>query len=277
MSEMPSMPFFVDDYEAATSHLSLEEDGLYNRLLRLCWRTAGCSVPDDKGWLMRHLRLSSEDFDRVAAPVIAEFFTVLNGRLSQKRQQREFAYVKDVREKRKAAGKKGGLGGVVSKPLKNNGSEPSKPQAPHLHLHPTIEEPPLEVTREREPTPYEILKEGMDEETAKAVISHRKAIKAPLNSALAARGLLKAYREFPGGVQAAVEMHVTNGWRGFKRDYWDKQPRGSPPSQRRTGLAALTEEFKQELAEDGYLDQREKGRDHDDDARLPLLAIGHHR
>lgn len=120
-------------------------------------------------------------------------------------------------------------------------------------------------------SPIEILMTVLDEETAKAVIQHRKAKKAPLGTALAARGLVKAFGEFPGGPQAAAEMMVTNGWTGFKRDYWDKGAARAGPH-RQSSLAALTEQFRQELAEDGYRDESEKGSDPAPHARLPLLA-----
>jgi hypothetical protein len=92
---------------------------------------------------------------------------------------------------------------------------------------PTLLDLPTEERR-REPTPLEILSEALGEETAKAVMAHRKAKRAAINTPLAARGLVKGFREYPGGVQAAAEMMVTNGWTGFKREYWDKGPRGSP-------------------------------------------------
>ena len=35
MSQLPYFPLYPTDFEADTSHLTLEEDGAYNRLLRL--------------------------------------------------------------------------------------------------------------------------------------------------------------------------------------------------------------------------------------------------
>ena len=122
MTRIASLPLYVDDYEAATAHLSLEEDGAYTRLLRLCWRQSGCSVPDDPAWLTRHLRVSEEQFNRVIEPVIAEFFTRRRGRIFQKRLVSEFVYVKAVLEKRKEAGKKG----VAAKALKAQETSASK-------------------------------------------------------------------------------------------------------------------------------------------------------
>lgn len=80
-----SLPYFnlyPSDFEAKTSHLTLEEDGAYNRLLRLCWMTPGCSLPDDDAWIMRRMRVDAETYERVVRVVLDEFFTRENGRVS---------------------------------------------------------------------------------------------------------------------------------------------------------------------------------------------------
>lgn len=105
---LPSLPLFVDDYEGATTHLTLEEDGAYMRLLRLCWRTPRCTIPDEPEWIMRRLRVDRGTFDRIVAPLIDEFFKRSRGRIYQKRLLQEFAYAVDRQTKRKEAGKKGG-------------------------------------------------------------------------------------------------------------------------------------------------------------------------
>lgn len=108
MTTHPYIPLYIDDFEAATAHLSPEEDGIYNRLLRLCWRTPGCSLPDDPAWIARKVRVSPEDYDRVAAGVLAEFFTLQRGRWAQRRLRREYATITQKKTARKLAGKKGG-------------------------------------------------------------------------------------------------------------------------------------------------------------------------
>ena len=78
---LPYFPMYPTDFEADTSHLTLEEDGAYNRLLRLCWMTQECSLPDDDAWIMRRMRVDVETFDRVVKYVLAEFFTRSKGRV----------------------------------------------------------------------------------------------------------------------------------------------------------------------------------------------------
>ncbi len=145
MSGVPSLPLFVDDYEAATAHLSVEEDGAYLRLLRLCWRTPGCSVPDDPQWIARKMRVDDATFERVVVPVIREFFRRSRGRLFQKRLRAEFCYVSELSRVRKEAGKKGGS--AKAQKTKGNGASKdtglpeqpdSKAVAPTLTLTPTL-------------------------------------------------------------------------------------------------------------------------------------------
>lgn len=108
MADMPYIKLFLDDYEAATAHLSLEEDGAYNRLLRLCWRQTDCTIPDDEAWIRRMLRCDQATFDRAVKPVLSEFFSVSRGRLFQKRLREEFEAGKLLREAKRTAGKLGG-------------------------------------------------------------------------------------------------------------------------------------------------------------------------
>ncbi len=102
---IPYIPLYVSDYEADTAHLTLEEDGAYNRLLRLCWRTADCSIPDDPKWIMRKLRVTADDYYRVVEPVIDEFFVSGMERVFQPRLQKEYEKAKKFQKQRSEAGK----------------------------------------------------------------------------------------------------------------------------------------------------------------------------
>lgn len=117
----PYLPLYVDDYDAATAHLTPAEDGAYGRLLRLCWRTPGCSLPNDDAWIARKIRMSPAEFLKVAKPVIDEFFRLQRGRLVQKRLKAEYEDISRKKSARVKAGKKGG----EAKALKNNENDPS--------------------------------------------------------------------------------------------------------------------------------------------------------
>ncbi len=126
MADLPYMPYYVDDFEAATAHLTIEEDGAYNRLLRLCWRTSGCSLPDDPEWIARRMRVDLETYHRVIEPIIDEFFRRQKGRVFQKRQTAEWVRAIETSDKRAAAGKKGGR---PRNPLKTKEVDKSREKA----------------------------------------------------------------------------------------------------------------------------------------------------
>ena len=105
---LPYFPMYPTDFEADTSHLSMAEDGAYNRLLRICWMTPGCSMPADEAWIMRRVRAHSDEDKQAVKAVLGEFFTIIKGRYSNARLAREFAAAREAHEKRKKAGSKGG-------------------------------------------------------------------------------------------------------------------------------------------------------------------------
>ena len=118
---LPYFPMYPSDFEAKTSHLTLLEDGVYNRLLRLCWMTPGCSLPDDEAWIMRRMRAQTDAEKEAVRTVLSEFFTVSKGRYSNARLTREYLAANEAHEKRKNAGSRGGQ----AKALKTNETAPS--------------------------------------------------------------------------------------------------------------------------------------------------------
>jgi uncharacterized protein YdaU (DUF1376 family) len=138
---LPYFPMFPTDFEAKTSHLTLAEDGAYNRLLRLMWMMPGCSLPDNDKWIMRRMRVDQATFDDVVLIVIDEFCTRENGRVSNAKLSRVFATSNDAHQKRVSAGSKGGK----AKSLNANDSNISNAQA-----MPKQPEPEPEPYKERE-------------------------------------------------------------------------------------------------------------------------------
>lgn len=105
---LPYFPMFPADFEADTSHLTLEEDGAYNRLLRLCWLTPGCSVPDSPEWITRRMRIDGATYERVVSPLLDEFFRRSGGRVFSPRLRAVFEETNEKHKRRVMAGKKGG-------------------------------------------------------------------------------------------------------------------------------------------------------------------------
>ena len=86
---IPYIPLYVADYTLDTKHLTMEEHGIYLNLLFLCWATPGCSIPDERKWIIRRLGVDANDFDRAVAPILDEFFTNGMGRFFSPRLQAE--------------------------------------------------------------------------------------------------------------------------------------------------------------------------------------------
>ena len=129
---LPYLPLFVDDYEAATAHLTLMEDGIYTRLLRLCWRTPRCRLPADMDWIARKIRIQSDEETAAMKSVISEFFTTRRGFIFSKRLSAEYERICASVQRLSEAGKSG----ARAKALKNNKIMPSVARATLKHPEP---------------------------------------------------------------------------------------------------------------------------------------------
>ena len=105
--KVPYFPLYIADYDSKTAHLTLEEDGAYLRLLRLCWRTPGCSIPNDPKWIARMMRVTWETYERVVAPILSEFFQLRHNRYFSAWLQEEWDRITGTYKARSDAGKKG--------------------------------------------------------------------------------------------------------------------------------------------------------------------------
>lgn len=195
---LPFFPLYPDDFEADTAHLSLAEDGAYNRLLRLCWRTVGCSLPSDRAWIYRRMRAFSDAEKEVVEAVLTEFFKERGGRISNPRLTKEWAKTHEAHERRKNAGSKGGK----AKSLKTNENTASNATA-------------MEKQPEPEPEPYKSLSSESDVAREK-----RKAARKP--SAVKPHSIPKDWWPSQEGIDAAREhgiADVTDQVEKFRNHY----------------------------------------------------------
>lgn len=123
MASAPIMPVFTDALLGDTTHLSLEEFGAYCLLLIVTWRNNGVALEDDDKLLARICRVTPKRWRERLRPQVIKFFdTKLDGRLHQKRLEKEWLNVAKHREKMRSNGAQGGR----PKSLKNN--ETGKPK-----------------------------------------------------------------------------------------------------------------------------------------------------
>jgi uncharacterized protein YdaU (DUF1376 family) len=137
---------YPSDFEAKTSHLTIAEDGAYNRLLRICWMTPGCTMPADEAWIMRRARAHTDEDKEIIRLMLSEFFDLSDGRYSNAKQMQIFAETNAAHERRKNAGSKGGK----AKALKTKKTEPSNAVALTKQPEP---EPELLVKRDTKVSP----------------------------------------------------------------------------------------------------------------------------
>ena len=136
----PYIPLYIDDFDGATAHLTCEEEGAYMRLIKLAWRTPGCSLPNDDAWIARKIRMTPDQFQTVAKPVLAEFFKLVRGRWVQGRLKKESDKLLARNRERSEAGKRG----AAAKALKNNEITPTLAKAEHKQPEPEPEPEPEE-------------------------------------------------------------------------------------------------------------------------------------
>jgi len=134
MADLFYLPYYIDDYEAATAHLTPEEDGIYMRLIRLCWRTPGCTIPNDIDWIARKMRMPNEQTK--IQPLLEEFFKLKNNRFYQKKLLTIYSSKMKTLKARKEAGKSGGEAKALNLKKKQSNKDkdlleqnPSKPLA----------------------------------------------------------------------------------------------------------------------------------------------------
>lgn len=108
------MQLYVADYLGDTRHLTTEQHGAYLLLLMTMWRSGGV-VANDETKIARIVGLSVVRWRKIA-PDVLEFFTEVDGGLTQARLAAELAISEEKSEKRSQSGK----AGARAKALKNN-------------------------------------------------------------------------------------------------------------------------------------------------------------
>lgn len=100
--------FDVGAYEDSTAHLTMLQDGAYNRLLRHYYKT-GKPIPEDAGQIQRISGAHSVEELEAVTYILNTFFTLKYGSYHNKRADNELIRAREVSKLRKELGKKGGL------------------------------------------------------------------------------------------------------------------------------------------------------------------------
>ncbi len=144
MSRAPSMPLFCGDFMADTASLSMEALGCYTQIICATWRRNADPFPDDDHELARLCRLTPTRW-RAIRPALVRFFDIGDGTWRQKRLEKEWEFVSNIRAKNSDAGKRSAEARsrkinevdstLVDHTLQRNGQRNGNPH-PHPHPHP---------------------------------------------------------------------------------------------------------------------------------------------
>ena len=117
--EMNYYQFHIADWALHTSHLTLEEEGVYRRLLDYYYDTES-PIPTETQPVIRRLRLRGHE--ETVAEILGEFFVLDADGWHNRRADREIEAYQQKAEQARANGKKGG------RPKKNKDLQNEKPK-----------------------------------------------------------------------------------------------------------------------------------------------------
>jgi len=84
MAKYPALPLWTDAYLADTTHLSLEEHGIYLMLLMLAWRSPDCAIPNNKKRILRMLRVHGNYWPKIEQ-ILTEFWHLSDDKWKQQK------------------------------------------------------------------------------------------------------------------------------------------------------------------------------------------------
>lgn len=116
----------IGDYDSATAHLSLVEDAIYSRLIRLYYRTEK-PLPADINQVARLIRVTKNSEKVFVERVLSEFFSLTDSGWIQKRCDEEISDYHRKVDTNKANGSKGGRPKKQTQTVNSENPEKTQP------------------------------------------------------------------------------------------------------------------------------------------------------
>ena len=195
--------FNISDWHLATSHLSLEEEAIYFKLINFYYDSEQF-IPLETQTVIRRLRLSN--YSELFKQILHEFFIKSDDGWHHKRCDDEIAKYHAKAKVNKTVGKLGGRPKKTQTVSKNNPQETlTNNQEPITNNHkPNINTP-----------------EGIDASLFKDYLEVRKAKKAEWTET-AYKGLQREADKAKMSLSDVMQMCCERGWAGFKAE-WVKE------------------------------------------------------
>jgi uncharacterized protein YdaU (DUF1376 family) len=195
--------FNIADWHLATSHLSLEEEAIYFRLINYYYDTEQ-AIPEETQSVIRRLRLGS--YSETVGIILKEFFTLESDGWHHKRCDDEISQYHDKAEVNQINGKKGG--------------RPKKTQSV------SKDNPDITLTKNQEPLTKNHIKDitpvGVSESIFKDYLEVRKAKKAKWTQT-ALKGLQREADKAKMSLQDVMQLCCERNWVGFKAEWANSQ------------------------------------------------------
>lgn len=194
----------IKSYQAATLHLTNEEDLAYRRLMDYYYDTETfISIKPDKATalqsLSRRLRVGMPELESV----LNEFFILNEDGWKNEYCDKIIAEYKTYQERQRINGSKGGRGNKAD-------AKPNKPTAlPPLTQAKPNTKPTINNKQETINTPH-----GVSDSVFQDFLKLRKGLKAPVTPT-AIKGLAREAEKANMTLEAVMELCCKNGWRGF--------------------------------------------------------------
>jgi uncharacterized protein YdaU (DUF1376 family) len=190
--------FNIADWHLATSHLSLEEEAIYFRLINYYYDSES-PIPEETQSVIRRLRLGS--YSETVGIILKEFFTLESDGWHHKRCDDEISQYHEKAEVNQINGKKGG--------------RPKKTQSV------SKDNPDITLTKNHKPlTKNQIINtpEGVSESIFKDYLEVRKAKKAKWTET-ALKGLQREAAKAKMSLQDVMQLCCERNWVGFKAEW----------------------------------------------------------
>jgi uncharacterized protein YdaU (DUF1376 family) len=134
MSKLPYMNFYWNDHLAATTHLTAEQQGSYDRILGRLWINGG-SLPNDPKVLARIAGIHPPRWNHVWQ-AIGPLFTVQGDCITQRRLKDEWQAAVIKRERARATGSLGGQKASLKRIMSGTHVQHKKPPNPLINNDP---------------------------------------------------------------------------------------------------------------------------------------------